>query len=58
MIFRLIVTPKLAYAILDRGLSAIILPNLLWVRGLLLTAISVRIELVGWGFTRSQEIFT
>ena len=53
MISRLIVIQKLAYAILDRGLSAIILPNLLWVRGLLLTAISIRIELGGCGFTRS-----
>ena len=43
------------YAILDRSLSAIFLPNPLWASGLLLAAISKRIELEGRGCTRSQD---
>ena len=43
------------YAILDKSLSAIFLPNPLWVRGLLLAAISKKIDLEGCGCTRSQD---
>ena len=37
------------YALLDRNLIVIFLPNPLWVRGLLSAAISTRIELEGCG---------
>ena len=41
--------------ILDKSPSAIFLPNPVWASGLLLAAISKRIELEGPGCTRSQD---
>ena len=44
------------YAIVDRSLSAIFLPNPLWVRDLLLAVLlSKRIELEGCNCTKSQD---
>ena len=43
------------YTILERSLSAISLPNPRWTSGLLMVAISKRLELQGRGCTRLQD---